>query len=458
MNIKSINEAFERHANECQDQSLKESSENIIDELRRALYNKCSDLQRANNYNLKAYEIAFQDIIEEFFPDYSWWEVCDLDIFTDLFANRNPFDTVENICDNIKPEFNEVVNPATSVEEDFENTESLIETLEEVLNRMNEAEMSDEDRHDSDLIRSMIQKMQARSNAAFTPEEKAVMQKYGIERNNWKKKLTVDGRELNPNLDDANRTYYYRKGGYSNGTPSKINYADRARKLPGRKKNQIAGDGSSTFIQNADYNAHGIGRNIQHVERNIADDRMQEPLRDMQHALNDRKYAQSRIDNADEERAKRMQAAQAAYDKAKERADRHYEMDTVDSEASRNRAQSRIDKLLKRESLKNKSKKHLKESWTDAYNEFIKISDRYLPDTDTIEEKVSELYDKHRGESDWDQAFSKWEEETYKYLSDEYCVSDNESGRMYKGLNKALNAAAQFLQYSDDVIIQRATE
>ena len=336
MSIKSINEAFERHANECQDQSLKESSENIIDELRRALYNKCSDLQRANNYDLKAYEIAFQDIIEEFFPDYSWWEVCDLDIFTDLFANRNPFDTVEKICDSIK------LDSELGIEE-----KPIVESPSYEMSPV----------HDS--------------RKSF----------YGKAR-----------------VDDSDGVLTL----YSYNTPVAKIANGRVELLPRWDESQTTLRHVKEFLRQNGFEASSL----------------------------------SQIRKTYEER----------------------DIQKEEYSNSKDRAQSTIDKLLKRESLKNKAKKHLKESWTDAYNEFIKISDRYLPDTDTIEEKVSELYDKHRGESEWDQAFSKWKEETYKYLSDEYYVGDHESGRMCKGLNKALNAAAQFLQYSDDVIIQRATE
>ena len=78
---------------------------------------------------------------------------------------------------------------------------SLIESLKECLSKLQEAEMSDEDKHDSDLIRSMLDKMQNRSNAKFSPEEIAVLDKYGIKRDNWSKNLTVDGRPLKKDID-----------------------------------------------------------------------------------------------------------------------------------------------------------------------------------------------------------------------------------------------------------------
>ena len=336
-----INEGFDRKY-----QPLQESEVTPKDELRTALYNKCSDLMSKNEYNIKAYEIAFQEVIEGLYPEHSWWEVTSCNIFMDLFNGRDPMATVENIVSQLnEPESGEDTGTISGEMPD----ESLIEALKEVLNRMNEAEMSDEDKHDSELIYSMIQKIQNRSNAAFTPEEKAVMAKYGITRHNWAKKLSVAGRDLNPNLDTKSRHLWYGRS-YSNGTPGKINYADRARKLPQRKANQVAGDGSSMYHQNGEYNSHGIpgGRSLLDVERAIDADRMREPVVTMSRALSDRRYAQDRIDGAGYNRERRMAAAQAAYDKAKKDADWHYEYDTVDSKRQRDRAQDKIDSLLKR--------------------------------------------------------------------------------------------------------------
>lgn len=345
MNVKHFNSYFKKLYESVQAPLTEDIS--TIDELHGQLSKASSDLRQAGNYNIKAYEIAFQDVIERLFPDKSWWEVVNLDIFSDLFANRDPYGTIERICSSVKPEFVEAEPTADEdelvVEEDID-----VSKLEEVLSRMNEAEMSDEDKHDSELIRSMIAKMQQRSNAAFTPEEKAVMAKYGITRDNYNKQLTVADRTLNPDLDNDRREYSWSSHRYSNGTPSKINYADRARKLPVRKGNQIAGDGSRVFYQNAHYNAHGHGRSQQDVERAIQADRMSEPMRDMSRALTQRRSAQRSIDNADAERARRMAAAQAAYDKAKKDADWHYDYDTVTSKKYRDGAQAEIDKLLKK--------------------------------------------------------------------------------------------------------------
>ena len=337
MNLKRINESFKKLYEDSKPFAA------IYDgDLKTALMDAMYGLQMKGNNNIKSYEVAFQDVIEKFYPEKSWWDVTDVNIFWSLFEGRNPEATINEIVNSIKVE-----ETLDFDEEDYVGCEK---ALQEVLDRMNEDTISDGDKADSDLIRGMLQKMKARSNAAFTPEEKAVMNKYGITRDNWNRTLNVDGRPLNRDVDTLSHDSYYRSSSFSNGTPSKINYADRARKLPQRKGTQIF-DGPWT-ADNDDINAHGGGRTrlngLQDAERYSQEIPMRDKITNMKNALRDRKWAQSKIDNADAERERRMAAAQAAFDKAKRDADRSYEYDTVDSAKSRDRAQAEIDSMLKR--------------------------------------------------------------------------------------------------------------
>lgn len=229
--------------------------------------------------------------------------------------------------------------------------QGLVESLKECLNRLNEAQMSDEDKHDSALIKGMIDKIEKRSNARFTPEEQAMMDKYGITRNNWNKELSVDGRSLHPDYDGKQRKVYTSyddwKGHYvQNGDPSKINYADRARKLPKRSADQISGK----WTPNGYINAHTRkGQStLQDVERNTRNAEMQEPVNDMKRHLQDRKWQQEYIDGAQDEYDKSMASAQAEYDRKMKYATDTYRRHTVDATKSRDAAQARIDKMLKR--------------------------------------------------------------------------------------------------------------
>lgn len=49
--------------------------------------------------SIKEAEVALQDVIERYFPDHEWWEVCDCDIFTELLkdAHYAPINIVKSI-------------------------------------------------------------------------------------------------------------------------------------------------------------------------------------------------------------------------------------------------------------------------------------------------------------------------------------------------------------------------
>lgn len=72
--------------------------------------------------DIKAYEVAYQEAIENIYPENSWWEVIDLNIFWDLFENQNPRTTIDNIISSIKPEFKkEVIDTVVTEDVDEEN-------------------------------------------------------------------------------------------------------------------------------------------------------------------------------------------------------------------------------------------------------------------------------------------------------------------------------------------------
>lgn len=80
--------------------------------------------------DIKEYETAYQEAIEKIYPENSWWEVIDLNIFWDLFENQNPRTTIDNIISSIKPEFKkEVID--TVVTEDIEEENPLEDKSEE---------------------------------------------------------------------------------------------------------------------------------------------------------------------------------------------------------------------------------------------------------------------------------------------------------------------------------------
>ena len=413
MNLKMMNESFKRKYSVTLKESIDESDK---EQLRKALVMRSMNVISGGG-NIKALEIALQDVIENFYPDHCWWEVTDCQIFNELLAGTKPREVCDMIIDQLKPEFvsdsvdEAMMMPVGSDKETkiatndkgdylvkkpglgytaFSKNDACIGGFEEIkgadgkvddqaaiekflsgkinesfeywatsklnehLSRLNEAEMSDEDKHDSALIRSMIAKLEKRSNARFTPEEQAVLDKYGITRDNWAKRLGVGDRELNPSYDGSQRKVYNGhndwKGHYvRNGDPSKINYADRARKL---KDRQFSGDTqvSGRYNANGAINAHTQqgGHTLQDVERAAVEDRDKKPVDDMKRYLWDRKYHQDQIDGAQAEYDKSVGDARKKYDDSVRWATDTYRRHTVDAEQSRKRAQDKIDQMLRR--------------------------------------------------------------------------------------------------------------
>lgn len=84
--------------------------------------------------------------------------------------------------DDVKPtedelseeEADDVVEEDTDEDEDDtddDEDDDFLEALSEKLSQMNEAEMSDEDKRDNQVLRRIYNKTQRRANAALTPEE-----------------------------------------------------------------------------------------------------------------------------------------------------------------------------------------------------------------------------------------------------------------------------------------------
>lgn len=295
--------------------------------------------------------------------------------------------SLKSINESFERQFNAIND---SKNEEFE----VLESLRNLLSTLNEADMSDEDRRESDLIRSAYNKIQKRVNARLTPEEQAVLDKYGIQREYKDLKYATDrpnfdySTNLVDNSDDRymhgkqvgqyyrhknpdGTTDYTRSGYRVTRDTDKINYADRARKRPERLKNREfnytyndtwSRDGYSDNVGEIDYNikpsASEDERTRRGISQNAAIDRMsQSNFRKMQGLLNRRKDAQKDLDNAqakfdrekaraDAEYMKKMQDAEKQYDWSME-----YAKNRFDSESNpevRDRAQSNIDTMLKR--------------------------------------------------------------------------------------------------------------
>ena len=71
-------------------------------QLTQKLFDKMIELRKDGETNIKAYEIAFQDVIEEVFLDECWWNVTNCQIFQHLMEYRDPEATVIAILKELK--------------------------------------------------------------------------------------------------------------------------------------------------------------------------------------------------------------------------------------------------------------------------------------------------------------------------------------------------------------------
>ena len=180
---------------------------------------------------------------------------------------ENVFNTTRDIDDAIEV-IRDVATPSMSYNEGLNRIRAKTITLKEFLSsirsylrNINEAEMSDEDRHDSDILAQIYKKsVKGPRNFKLSPEEKEVLKKFGLKRgwldnvklNNAKHMadwyynvVTPDGEPIfspydsNDQFIRAGRDYKLRSGADAFFKPDmivsdKINYADRARKRPER--------------------------------------------------------------------------------------------------------------------------------------------------------------------------------------------------------------------------------
>lgn len=252
------------------------------------------------------------------------------------------------------------VADATSKINKLLRKESLRRAIEEKLNSLNEAEMSDEDKHDSEILKQIFRKTQERANAALTPEEKAVLQKYNLGRDTYIKNVGSVRRDI-PN----NNVYIFNRDDVVPRTDSKtggiyrrfdkINYADRARKRPerGENANRFVGDYLSPApdyerehqVNNDEY---WNGTKYQRMERIADNQQMTKNVRNMKDILQRRKEAQQFVDNSQAEQDAKINKLKAQYESRIDSLKKYYDDANQNSKARIDRANNEIDALLKR--------------------------------------------------------------------------------------------------------------
>lgn len=252
------------------------------------------------------------------------------------------------------------VADATSKINKLLRKESLRRAIEEKLNSLNEAEMSAEDKHDSDILKQIYRKTQVRGNAALTPEEKEVLQKYDLERNPDLKNIRLATRDI-PGYraymfgrdDDVNRIDPKTGGIYK---PSdRINYADRARKRPERGLQNTRFD--YDYLDPApdyerehrvDDDEYWNGTKYQRSERIADNQEVTKNVRKMKDILQKRKEAQQFIDNSQAEQDAKIDKMKAEYERRLADLKKSYDDENRHSAYKIDRANNEINALLKR--------------------------------------------------------------------------------------------------------------
>lgn len=204
-------------------------------------------------------------------------------------------------------------------------------------------EISPEDQHDSDLLRSVILKSRGRSNAALTKDEKDVLNKYDLTRydgdiyrkdkvGNYSYKLDRDvdvlgggGDFIDPETSDRTARRLSRGRTYPRGI-DKVNLADRARKLSSRDYEKKVGSSYVSRSTDGNYDFRGAEKKY-----------MQKPYNDVKGAIYDRKDS-----------SRELSDAKAKYDAAVARAKDDYDFATKYYNSRIQRADDTIDKNLKR--------------------------------------------------------------------------------------------------------------
>ena len=238
--------------------------------------------------------------------------------------------------------------------------ESLRRAIEEKLNSLNEAEMSDEDKHDSEILKQIFIKIQKRANAVLTPEEKAVLQKYDLGRDTYIKNVGSVRRDIpNNNVyifnrDDVVPRIDSETGGIYRRF-DKINYADRARKRPerGENANRFVGDYLSPApdyerehqVNNDEY---WNSTKYQRMERIADNQQMTKNVRNMKDILQRRKEAQQFVDNSQAEQDAKINKLKAQYESRIDALKKYYDDANQNSRSQIDRANNEIDALLKR--------------------------------------------------------------------------------------------------------------
>lgn len=231
-----------------------------------------------------------------------------------------------------------------------EDDDDFMESLKQKISSMNEAEMSDEDKRDNQILRSIYNKTQRRANAALTPEEQAVLDKYGLYRSTGNKDIMRAGKDAFHASSITSPPQYFRGG--VDVHDDRVNLADRARKMPNRQPIRDFVNSGEYMLSDTtfDHDSKGKYKNTFQRKMNRANSaQMQQPVKDMKRLINDRNYEQGRLDKADTAYQATIAKAKADYERRMQ--DAEDTLARTKKYASKNvdQANSEIYRMLKRD-------------------------------------------------------------------------------------------------------------
>ena len=240
------------------------------------------------------------------------------------------------------------------VDEDEDDTDEdedddFMEALSEKLSQMNEAEMSDEDKRDNQILRNIYDKTQRRANAALTPEEQAVLDKYGLYRSTGNKDIMKPGKDAFHARSITSSPRYFRGG--RDVHDDRVNLADRARKISDRQPiRDFVNSGDYNFYDTTyDHDPKGNYKNTFQRKMNRAHSaQMQQPMQDMKRLISTRNYEQGRLDKADANYKDAIAKAKSDYEKRMKSAEDSLASTKKYASKSVNDANAEIDRMLKR--------------------------------------------------------------------------------------------------------------
>lgn len=253
-------------------------------------------------------------------------------------------------------------------DEDTYFPESFIEEVRMLAKHLNEAPMSPEDAADSKVLRDLYSKIGGKKYTNFTPEEKAVLKKYGLDAWGFRGDTKINTPGKHPVVKGSDLGTKYNP----NKDFDKVNLADRARKTDSR-------DWGRQFN-------HSWEKNPNKDERAYQADQMRQPLDRLKTAKRNYQWDKEKLDNYYTDVADKLKDANNRYDDGIKNAEKHYSDTTSWERSNKDRAQKRIDDILA------KHKKTI-ECFVEKLNEGS-MSDEDKADTALLKSVLSKLDDR----------------------------------------------------------------